>query len=189
MLDSSSELESLANSIKFNSAPRLQGNCRRRDREMAQRSCKTEGGFRSNDLEVFAPNRLQFGSWKAAIAVRSRLKTRKSERQIPMRPIVLVALRKVRELRPGGPDDLVFATRTKKPLSDGNLLKRYVYPACERGDFSTVKSKRSDRDLPLGSVALETLKNWRSKSKGGPEDLVFATRTGKPMSCKRKDSP
>jgi integrase len=40
--------------------------------------------------------------------------------------------RKWRELRPGGPDDLVFATRTKKPLSDGNLLKRYVYPACDR---------------------------------------------------------
>jgi integrase len=51
-----------------------------------------------------------------------------------------------------------------------------------RGDFSSVKSKRSDRDLPLGSVALETLKNWREKRKGGPDDLVFATRTGKPMS-------
>src|SRR5215813_2132617 len=51
-----------------------------------------------------------------------------------------------------------------------------------RGDFSTVKSRRSDRDLPLGSVALETLKNWREKRKGGPDDLVFATRTGKPMS-------
>jgi len=41
---------------------------------------------------------------------------------------------------------------------------------------------RSDRDLHLGSVALETLTKWRSKSKGGPDDLVFATRTGKPMS-------
>lgn len=49
-----------------------------------------------------------------------------------MTPIVLVALRKWRELRPGGPDELVFATRNKKPLSDGNLLKRYVYPACDR---------------------------------------------------------
>jgi len=51
-----------------------------------------------------------------------------------------------------------------------------------RGDFSTVKSKRSDHDLPLGSVALETLKNWRENRKGGPDDLVFATRTGKLMS-------
>src|SRR5262249_8435849 len=51
-----------------------------------------------------------------------------------------------------------------------------------RGDFSSVKTKRSDRDLPLGSVALETLRNWREKRKGGPDDLVFATRTGKPMS-------
>jgi hypothetical protein len=49
-----------------------------------------------------------------------------------MSPILLVALRKWRELRPGGPDDLVFATRRKKPLSDGNLLKRYVYPAFDR---------------------------------------------------------
>jgi len=45
-----------------------------------------------------------------------------------------------------------------------------------------VKTKRSDRDLPLGSVALETLKNWRLKHKGGPDDLVFASRTGKPVS-------
>ena len=35
-----------------------------------------------------------------------------------------------------------------------------------RGDFSSVKSKQSDPDLPLGSVALETLTKWRSKSKG-----------------------
>jgi len=62
----------------------------------------------------------------------STVKTRKSERQIPMSPIVLVGLRRWRELRPGGPDDLVFSTRRKKPLSDGNLLKRYVYPACDR---------------------------------------------------------
>jgi len=62
----------------------------------------------------------------------STVKTRKSERQIPMSPIVLVALRKWCEPTPGGPDDLVFATRRKKPLSDGNLLKRYVYPACDR---------------------------------------------------------
>jgi len=51
-----------------------------------------------------------------------------------------------------------------------------------RGDFSSVKTKKSDRDLPLGSVALETLKNWRLKHKGGPDDLVFASRTGRPMS-------
>src|SRR5439155_8948796 len=28
-------------------------------------------------------------------------------------------------------DDLVFATRNGKPLSDGNLLKRVIYPACD----------------------------------------------------------
>ena len=46
-----------------------------------------------------------------------------------------------------------------------------------RGDFSTVKSKRSHRDLPLGSVALETLKNWRSKSKGG--QAIWYLRLGR----------
>jgi integrase len=51
-----------------------------------------------------------------------------------------------------------------------------------RGDFSSVKSKRSDRQAPLSPAAWEALKMWRSKRKGGPDDLVFATRTGKPMS-------
>jgi hypothetical protein len=43
MLDSSSELASLANSIKFNSAPRLQGNCRRETgkwRKGLERRCR-----------------------------------------------------------------------------------------------------------------------------------------------------
>ena len=48
-----------------------------------------------------------------------------------MSPIVLAALSKWRELRPGGADELVFATRNKKPLSDGNLLKRIIYPVCD----------------------------------------------------------
>jgi integrase len=37
-----------------------------------------------------------------------------------------------------------------------------------RGDFSTVKSKRSDRDLPLGSVALETLRTGVRRAKADP---------------------
>lgn len=61
----------------------------------------------------------------------SSVKTRRSERQIPMSPIVLVALRKWRELRSVALEDLVFATRSGKALSDGNLLKRFIYPACD----------------------------------------------------------
>jgi integrase len=61
----------------------------------------------------------------------STVKTRKSERQIPMSPIVRVAMSKWKELRPGAPEDLVFATRNKKPLGDGNVLKRSIYPACD----------------------------------------------------------
>lgn len=61
----------------------------------------------------------------------STVKTRRSERQIPMSPILLVALTRWRELRPGRADDLVFATRNQKPLSDGNILKRSIYPVCD----------------------------------------------------------
>ena len=32
----------------------------------------------------------------------------------------------------GGPDDLVFATRTGKPMRDGNLRRRVIYPTCDR---------------------------------------------------------
>jgi integrase len=62
----------------------------------------------------------------------STVKTRRSERQIPMSPIVFLALSKWRKLRSGDPEDLVFATRNNKPLSDGNLLRRTIYPACDR---------------------------------------------------------
>jgi hypothetical protein len=31
------------------------------------------------------------------------------------------------------------------------------------------------------------LKNWRFKHKGGPDDLVFASRTGRPMSDGNRD--
>jgi integrase len=62
----------------------------------------------------------------------STVKSRRSERRVPLSPIVHTALRQRRGLVKGGPADLVFATRNGKPLSDGNLLKRLIYPACDR---------------------------------------------------------
>jgi len=32
----------------------------------------------------------------------------------------------------GGSDDLVFATRTGKPMSDGDLRRRVIYPTCDQ---------------------------------------------------------
>ena len=62
----------------------------------------------------------------------STAKTKRSDRQVPMSPVVLSALREWKAMNPRKPEDLVFSTRTGKPLSDGNLLKRFIYPACDR---------------------------------------------------------
>jgi integrase len=61
----------------------------------------------------------------------STVKTRRSERQIPMSPLVQVALTKWKEIHHGAaPQDLVFASRNKKPLSDNNL-RRDIYKQCD----------------------------------------------------------
>ena len=64
----------------------------------------------------------------------SAVKSRRSERRIPLSPIIHTALRQRRGLVNGGPADLVFATRSGKALSDGNLLKRL--------DLSSVRPTR-----------------------------------------------
>lgn len=62
----------------------------------------------------------------------STVKSRRPERA-PLSPIVHTGLRRRRSLVKGGPSDWVlFATRNGKPLSDGNLLKRLIYPALDR---------------------------------------------------------
>ena len=62
----------------------------------------------------------------------STVKSRRSERQIPLSPVILAALRERCERTNAGPEDLVFATRNGTPLSDGNLRKRDIYPACDQ---------------------------------------------------------
>lgn len=49
-----------------------------------------------------------------------------------MSPVALATLKNWRLKSKGGPDDLVFASRTGKPLSDGNLRRRVIYPTCDR---------------------------------------------------------
>jgi integrase len=53
--------------------------------------------------------------------------------------VALETLRSWREKRKGGPDDLVFATRTGKPMSDGNLRRRVIYPTCDRLSIPRVR--------------------------------------------------
>ena len=60
------------------------------------------------------------------------MKSKRSDRQAPLSPAAWEALKTWRSKRKGGPDDLVFATRTGKPMSDGNLRRRVIYPTCDR---------------------------------------------------------
>lgn len=61
----------------------------------------------------------------------STVKSRRSDRIVPLTPIVEKALKLWKNRKKNSPDDLVFSTRNGKPLSDGNLLKRIIYPACD----------------------------------------------------------
>ncbi len=62
----------------------------------------------------------------------SSVKSQRSERQIPLSHVVLTALRERQRKFGGNPGNLVFATRSGKPFSNGNLLKRFIYPACDQ---------------------------------------------------------
>jgi hypothetical protein len=46
--------------------------------------------------------------------------------------MALETLSNWREKREGGPDDLVFASWTGKPMSDGDLRRRVIYPTCRQ---------------------------------------------------------
>jgi site-specific recombinase XerD len=60
------------------------------------------------------------------------VKSQRSNRQIPLSPLVLIALRNLKRKGKAGEGELVFATRNRTPLSDGNVLKRVIYPACDK---------------------------------------------------------
>ena len=66
-------------------------------------------------------------------------KTRNSVRDLPLGNVVLAALLAHRR-RAGqhNPDDLLFPSRRGTPLCRNNLLRRVVYPACDRANMPRV---------------------------------------------------
>jgi len=66
-------------------------------------------------------------------------KTLNSVRDLPLGNIVLAALLAHRKrVRQCSPDDLVFPSRRETALCRNNLLRRVVYPACERANIPKV---------------------------------------------------
>jgi hypothetical protein len=72
-----------------------------------------------------------------------------------------------------------FALRWKV-LTDGQMM---VQETVYEGSFGPPKTEAGVRALPLSAGAAPLLTEWRSKAKRtGPEDLVFSTWSGKPIS-------
>ena len=68
---------------------------------------------------------------------------------------------------------------------DVDLLKRVVTveQAVYEGHFGPPKTRAGERCLPLSDAACALLVTWRQEARQtGADDLVFATRTGKPIS-------
>ena len=64
-----------------------------------------------------------------------------------------------------------------------NAWSLAVRENCYRGQFGSVKAKSRRRDVPLSRSVVSALLELKSASKhSGPEDLVFVTRNGTPLS-------
>jgi integrase len=75
----------------------------------------------------------------------------------------------------------LFAFRWRD-LDDANQCL-HVRQAVYEGTFDTPKTDASVRPIPLSETALQLLTAWRTQARrSGPEDLVFATGSGKPIS-------
>ncbi|MGE3341878.1 MAG: tyrosine-type recombinase/integrase [Vicinamibacterales bacterium] len=75
----------------------------------------------------------------------------------------------------------LFALRWQALDLDAGVLA--VREAVYEGTFGTPKTGAGLRSLPLADTALELLRAWRKRAKRtGPEDLVFSTWSGKPIS-------
>ena len=62
----------------------------------------------------------------------SSVKSRPSQRQVPLSFSLLHSLRERYQKASPELDDLVFAARNGSPLGNGNLLRRFIYPTCDR---------------------------------------------------------
>jgi integrase len=75
----------------------------------------------------------------------------------------------------------LFALRWKAVDLDVGTL--HVQEAVYEGMFGTPKTAAGSRTLPLPTGAVTLLRSWRARvSRREPDDLVFATVTGKPIS-------
>jgi integrase len=94
-----------------------------------------------------------------------------------MKPRTMVALALLGGARRGE----LFAFRWRDFDEANRCLQ--VREAVYEGTFDTPKTDASIRPIPLPEMALELLKAWRGWARGtAPEDLIFSTVSGKPIS-------
>jgi integrase len=74
----------------------------------------------------------------------------------------------------------LFALRWKDVDEQAGVLR--IREAVYEGSFGTPKTEASRREIPLSEGALQFLKDWKGEAAQPPETLVFATRSGKPIS-------
>src|SRR5687768_14106702 len=75
----------------------------------------------------------------------------------------------------------LFALRWKALNLEQRCLA--VQEAVYEGTFGTPKTMAGLRTVPLADGAVQLLSTWRDRAKRtGPDDLVFATWSGKPIS-------
>ena len=73
----------------------------------------------------------------------------------------------------------MLALRWKDVVFDAELIR--IRQSVYEGTFDEPKSQRSRRDVPLGPMGMQILRE-RKPSKCNPDALVFATRLGSPLS-------
>lgn len=117
-------------------------------------------------------------------------KTKASRRDLPLSPHALRLFADWRaQAKRTGDDDLVFATRSGLPISPNNVLRRWVYPACNdlglpRSSWLTCRRTytRHDRGVPhkvlaelLGHANVYTTLNVYTQSVAGAKRAAAAT--------------
>ena len=96
---------------------------------------------------------------------------------LPALPRTLVGLAILTGLRRGE----LFALRWRDVADERSTLT--IREAVYEGAFDTPKTAASSRCMPLSDAAVELIRDWRSVAKRtNADDLVFGTRTGKPIS-------
>jgi integrase len=75
----------------------------------------------------------------------------------------------------------LFALRWQDVDEEARVL--HIREAVYEGTFGTPKTEAGLREIPLSDAAMQYITEWKRQAKGvEPERLVFATRSGKPIS-------